>query len=464
MERPEAFSSHGEELQFPYKHALFSSVCLIVLIVVGYGVWELKTKGDYILSPIKTTHHFTFQKPVQSGLQSIPFLVNLSRPALPVDQDHISQADLPSPIPEDAEPMEERLRTYAWDQDKTLEWLHPERKRTVLRIPHQYPNIQEAIRAAAPGNQIILEPGIYEESFIIDKTIEIGAETQGTVTLRTDSDIPVIQVRNGAIPRISNLTLEHLPEYKAEEPTALIFIADASPTITQCVLQFSHGSGIEITGLSTTRIEKTTIQRNRGIGVHTLGPKAHVLLVENEIISNELSGIIFAEGAQGALRDNTIRTNGWDGVGVFDLGSNPIIYNNRLIGNGRRGIAFSQGAAGLAQSNTIEDNGWDGIVVIAPGTSPTLNYNIIRRNNARGILFMEGAAGIANANLVENNFETGIMISGSTTMPELNFNRSNKNGLWGYDYDQGAAAVRGRGNSAHGNAAGPVRDPLNSEF
>ncbi len=464
MERPEAFSSQGKELLFPYNHVFIASICLIIVIITGYGIWELKIHGDYILSPIKATHYFTFQKPVQSGLQTVPFLVNLSRPALPVDEDHITQADLPSPISSESEPMEERLRAFDWDQDRSLEWLHPKRKRTVLRVPHEYLTIEQAIKAAAPGAQIIIDPGTYEESIFVDKTLEIGAENPGTVTLRTDSDIPVIQVRNGAIPRIYNLTFEHSPDYKSEEPAALMFIADASPTITNCVFQFSQGSGIDITGLSTVRIDKTLIQRNRGIGIHIVGPKTQAILVDNEIVSNELIGVIFAEGAQGAIRNNTIRTNGWDGIGVFDNGSNPIIYSNRIVENGRRGLAFSRGAKGLAQSNTIEENGWDGIVVTDPETSPTLNYNMIRRNNARGILFMEGAGGIANANLIENNFETGIMVSGANTAPELNFNRSNKNGLWGYDYDQGAAAVRGRGNSAHGNAAGPVRDPLNSEM
>jgi parallel beta-helix repeat protein len=464
MERPEAFSSQGHELLFPYRHAILSALCLVILIVTGYGIWELKVHGDYILSPIKATHNFRFQKPVQSGLQTVPFLVNLSRPAFPVDEDNITQADLSSPISDEAEPMEERLRAFDWDQDKSLEWLHPNRRRTVLRVPHEYPTIQQAIKSASPGAQIILDPGIYEESIVIDKTIEIGAEAPGTATLRTDSDVPVIQVRNGAIPRIYHLTFEHLPDYKADEPAALMFVADASPTITHCVFQFSQGSGIEITGQSSLRIEKTTVRRNRGIGIHIVGPKTRAILIDNEIVSNELVGVIFAESAQGALRNNTIRANGWDGIGVFDVGSNPIIYNNRLIENGRRGLAFSRGATGLAQNNIIEDNGWDGIVVTDPSTSPKLNYNTIRRNNARGILFMEGAGGIANANLIENNFETGIMVSGATTVPELNFNRSNNNGLWGYDYDQGASAVRGRGNSAHGNAAGPVRDPLNSEM
>ncbi|MCS7063368.1 MAG: right-handed parallel beta-helix repeat-containing protein [Methylacidiphilales bacterium] len=463
MERPEAFSSHGEELHFPYKHALVAFISLTLLIITLYGIWVLKTTGDYILSPIKTTHHFTYQKPVQSGLQTVPFLVNLSRPALPVDEDNVSQDDPPSSISTTEAPTE-IIQEYPWEHDKSLEWLRPERKRTILRVPDQYPTIQQAIEAAVPGNQIIIAPGTYEESFVIDKTIEIGATEPGTVTLRTDADSPVIQVRNGAVPRISFLTFEHLPDYKSDEPAALLFIADASPTIERCIFQFSQGSGIEITGDTTTRIIQSHIQRNRGFGVHVVGKKAQVVLIENQIQSNELTGVVIAEGARAAIRKNIIIANGWDGVGVFDPETNPLIYSNTISDNGRRGLAFSRGAKGLAQSNTIESNAWDGIVVLDPDTAPILNYNIIRRNNARGIHFMDGAKGVANANLVENNFETGIMISGADTQPELNFNRSNKNGLWGYDYDQGAQIVRGRGNSAHGNSAGPIRNPPHHGF
>ena len=40
----------------------------------------------------------------------------------------------------------------------------------ILRVPEDYPTVEEAINVATPGATIIVAPGIYHEYLVVNKT------------------------------------------------------------------------------------------------------------------------------------------------------------------------------------------------------------------------------------------------------------------------------------------------------
>jgi len=79
----------------------------------------------------------------------------------------------------------------------------------VIRVPEDYPTIQEAIDAADPGATIIIAPGVYHESLVINKTLTIiGRTGSGPVHEGGGSGIAVIITDTSEV-TIINFVITH---------------------------------------------------------------------------------------------------------------------------------------------------------------------------------------------------------------------------------------------------------------
>ena len=70
-------------------------------------------------------------------------------------------------------------------------------------------SIQEAVDKASAGDCIVVQSGIYYESLVVDKTLEIRSETgdSGDVAISARDGLPVVAVSGGADVRLSGLSL-----------------------------------------------------------------------------------------------------------------------------------------------------------------------------------------------------------------------------------------------------------------
>src|SRR3954471_13925533 len=90
-----------------------------------------------------------------------------------------------------------------------------------LTVPRDYPTIQQAIDAAAPGSRIVVEPGTYTEELTIAKDLElVGVGTRSIV--RSPSTLTpfavhqpdgraltaIVRIGGGAHVRMSGFTVE----------------------------------------------------------------------------------------------------------------------------------------------------------------------------------------------------------------------------------------------------------------
>ena len=205
----------------------------------------------------------------------------------------------------------------------------------VIRVPSEYPTIQEGIDAANPGDTVLVASGVYNESNIT--------------------------MRNGVY-----LLSEEGPE----------------TTIIDC----GGGEGIEITGCdSLTVVDGFTIRnggRAKGGGICIWGSKA---LIQNNIIEYNtaeldpfsLGGGIAALGhSKVTIRRNIIRYN--DSYGALGDGTGG-------------GIAINSCDTAIIEENRIVDNvvvgDWEGGCgvgggIYIAGTPAIINSNIIQNNYA----------------------------------------------------------------------------------
>ena len=120
--------------------------------------------------------------------------------------------------------------------------------------------------------------------------------------------------------------------------------------------------------------------------------------------------------SQGQAETNVCEQNKQDGILVNDSGTLPKLVNNQCRGNELTGILFKQGAQGKAESNLCEQNKQDGILVSDSGTLPELVNNQCSGNEHFGIEFYD-AQGRAERNGCEQNHWSGITVGGSDASP-----------------------------------------------
>jgi Tol biopolymer transport system component len=162
----------------------------------------------------------------------------------------------------------------------TLHWVSAniidDIKKTVLPDPNgpiqntatdqRFSSIQCAVDYANPRETIVIEPGIYEESFTLDQDITLQSldpndpNTTAATIIRGDGQEPVLTVENTTIDcQIMGLTLQ--------AGSAGLCCDDAHPIIRNCQIVENVGPGVELLNQSQPVMRNCIVAANQGYGV-----------------------------------------------------------------------------------------------------------------------------------------------------------------------------------------------------
>jgi len=325
-------------------------------------------------------------------------------------------------------------------------------------VPGEYPTIQTAIDAANPGDDIIVQKGIYKENIIIDKNINLtgigwpeidGGSKEGNVNTvsmaylgkRAGKIEGFIVTGGGLGPRGHG-----------------IYIWDSSPEIINNKITGNKHNGIGVHGKAAqtgdTRIHNNLIYDN-GVGIgNGLGSTAHIY--NNQIYNNHMVGVGTRGQATPLIEGNSIYEN-IIGVGSREPAS-PHVKGNQIFDNWF-GIAISPLSTFEAyaadkdiviENNLIINNVGRGISVTSFNlTKVIILNNTVDSNNklawrqGGGVLFGFPQAGkftaILENNIITNNGTVGIgNYTGTKLFPDPGATIiNNYNNVWNNDKDYG---------------------------
>lgn len=218
----------------------------------------------------------------------------------------------------------------------------------VLRVPSQYPTIQAGIDAAADGDTVLVDNGIYTENVIL----------RNGVVLRTNADSTIITATSGNVVSADGVTDAVIEGFNiscgGQAVHGISCQNGATLIIRDNQISDAASRGINCEGGSSPQIIQNTITGSTYNGINC-GYSAPTI-EGNEIAENSV-GINCWEAAP-TVRDNHIHDNG-DGIWCY-AGSSVLIYSNIIENNTGYGIFTHTSSpiigGSLAHANTIYQN------------------------------------------------------------------------------------------------------------
>jgi F-box protein 11 len=293
-----------------------------------------------------------------------------------------------------------------------------------------YQTISAAIADAPPGSRILVRPGLYQESFTIDKRLEINGEG-----LLTEIIVEIVG-DTGIMMQTDYATLRGITfrgNASLQQPTqATINIPQGRLVLEDCDITSHSRIGIAIHGATANPVVwRCQVHASKGIGILFYG-RSRGTLEECNIFGHAQAGIAIRNGANPTIRRCKIHHNAYDGIYVDEKGLGTIEECD-ITENIRAGVEIKRASMPLVRRCTIErqtrgygvlvcDHG-EGIIeecdiaknsraglAVIQNSHPLVRRCVIHYERQRGVIFGEQASGILEQCDISHNAQVGVEI------------------------------------------------------
>ncbi|HET6521260.1 MAG TPA: right-handed parallel beta-helix repeat-containing protein, partial [Geminicoccaceae bacterium] len=294
--------------------------------------------------------------------------------------------------------------------------------------------IADALARARDGATVLIRPGTYAESLVLDRPLHLRAAVPdeapviapaegggpcllataagATVSgLRLRSPAPAADPDGGAAPAVAclevaggDLRVEASAIAGGAAGPAVLIRDGAAPVIVGSAIEESAGPGIVALAGARGLIADNRIANVAG---HSLVVRSGA---EPEVTNNviEGGGVVFAEGARGTFARNRLLSARASAIEVT-TGADPLVADNHIEQPGEAGIFVHDLGRGTFKGNTVVGSGVSG-VVIASGGAPRLEENTIQGSGEHGVLVIDRGGGVLERNAIANSGGHGIAV------------------------------------------------------
>jgi|GEM_PF-6661202 len=281
--------------------------------------------------------------------------------------------------------------------------------------PAKFTTIQNAIKQAKPGSEVIIPEGIYNEQVRLQSGIRLIAASPGKVTIQTDGKSgPALLAEGCKDVSLVGITFQHTGSEVVEgESWPVVFLKGSSVHVENCIIQKGVGDGLIVAGTGKTEIKLS------------------------RFVSNAVHGLVLESGSRALVTGCEFLTNGVNGVTVRHTGTAPVLTGCTLTGNGGSGAVVVDGAIATFGKGTVATGNREaglaaeGEDVLLTVTEAVLEENLqgisvthsaraeIRKNQIRsskqaGLIFDHPHGdSIAEGNTIEKNKDFGVYATGA---------------------------------------------------
>lgn len=304
-------------------------------------------------------------------------------------------------------------------------------KASCLRGHHA--TIASALRAVQPGERILIRPGVYRESLVLNVPVAIiGCPAPGGgpgVTITSSRNHTVHSTALFA--RLDNVLLRQT----GGSGRSCLLCSHGTLEVSDCDISSASGLCVEVTDAATPIIRHSRVHSGAAAGIWfrsaagglvegneiwgngwsgvQISDGSNPTLLRNFIHDNKSAGLISFNHGRGVALHNDITSNGKGGVQVRSRAS-PELSHNRIFSERSFGVWVYEHGFGTFEDNDIVNNAWSGFQV-EEGSDPTVMGNRLRGNRSAGIVVYNRGAGTYEWNDISANGRCGVQIkSGST--------------------------------------------------
>lgn len=364
----------------------------------------------------------------------------------------------------------------------------PASARTLIVGPDAYPTITAAVSDARDGDVVLVQPGRYTESVVVDrKAISIrgpgdlrrvsvtGTKAGPTFSFRgsaaslealsiragpwrDDADNLVAIAVHGGGPKLERLSVAG---------GAVAFDESAVGSLSKSTI-FGDDAYLVVSGSARPLIDRNVIRRTYWAAVQVDGAGTSPTISSNRVTECE-AGIFASDGALPSIIDNKLTQIAGTAVWIDGVGTDALVRSNQVRGCDS-GISITNGASPRVEENvvwaitgdgiSVSADTWTGLTIqkvtfTAAGvaehssrplkgqvvqTAPRLAGNSIGACGMAGIAIRRGATPMIEGNRISDN-KTGVSIDGSGTNGILRDNRFSRNEGPSISFDNGASGT-----------------------
>jgi nitrous oxidase accessory protein NosD len=281
-----------------------------------------------------------------------------------------------------------------------------------LVVPRDFPTIQAAVDAAAPGDTIIVKSGTYTEQVVIGKDLNLRGAGDGATIIRAPATLvagedganSIVEIHGGAAVAMSRLTV-------------------SGPGSGTCAVG-ALGAGIRVLGGGHLDLGFARVSHIQDTPIAPCFHSASGILVGN-----------FPVGTGSAtVHDSTISDYQGSGIVILNEGSTATISHNVVAGPALSadvstdGIEFVLGATGTVSHNVVSGNrcvpldpdcGPDFFTefqhagIVGGGEGTVISHNLVYDNQVG--IYVGGAAALDHNTLSNNSYFGLALQDGSFT-------------------------------------------------
>jgi pectin methylesterase-like acyl-CoA thioesterase len=334
-----------------------------------------------------------------------------------------------------------------------------------------YTTINAAIAAAETGSRILVRPGLYRESVVIDRSLELIGDGPLAEVVIEATDHPAIQMQTDNA-RVRGLTLRgHTTDETRTRATVhigqgrlaleacnistdgrvcvIVHSTDANPVLWRCRIHASRGIGVLVYAQGRGTIEECELDGHAQAAI-VIRHGGNPTIRRCNIHHSAQDGIYIDERGSGTIEECDIWENVRAGIEI-KRGSTPFVRNCTIHHQtDGYGVYVCDGGEGIVEMCDISYNARAGIAV-TQGSNPLIRTCAVHHEQQRGVLCSTNARGTFERCHIHDNAQVGVEIrqAANPTLRECTINGHRSIAIWLHQ--------RGAGSIEHCDLRGNAR-------